>query len=704
MSLPIQPFTPHIGAHRAPFSPLLAEDGRERTKTDLITYAAQFLSASMTGGEKLFHSLSSRLSQRLPEIPKTKIDQACERHKEAFLKTMADLLASLPCNGQLVGHSQEVSQAYHQLTQRVQQPLSFNEMIPFQERMKAVLSTMSATLSSPLVFSQKLKSELVKAKAEILFLMKTSSSHFQKACTHLIQEPLFASLSDQERSHLLHQLEHDLSHEMNQERGRILLSSKEWDQRTETRFSFSILSRFKEREEHRFSSGFRAAGPAYPSQMPRNRTPDQMKLINFFFTSFHDRENSPLHLEVTATRSGTMTESNQTNNTVRHNCTIKNIEQLAYTHAQATLLRDDIPLQGAGTKEKPYLLPLTLITLLTPDFSVHLKTLLHKSPLADDGRRHLSDLLQIFDEYRKKPLVVQISGKWVQMDFRYYNLPSKNDYDERRASLFGSMLVHHTKSDLSIRENMKKLLLEATAYADSLMKDPLPLELLPLMRLLERKKELRQIISRHVMETKCPPSLEIKQEWTATNDQILDLIKRDIDDRTLTPILTKYLRGLLIQDLRDDLAELTSSQLYKDVQKMDGNRFGFGARLIMLSALLGQACHFSCNSGKDRTSLQDDELKLLMAETSLSCRLPAWFEQVGLRHHRINRKQVLEQAGNAMFNPKANIGHVAWLNLRGNRVTLPLPKSPEEQEEDRALNQAYDSIESASMITMKVEG
>ena len=69
----------------------------------------------------------------------------------------------------------------------------------------------------------------------------------------------------------------------------------------------------------------------------------------------------------------------------------------------------------------------------------------------------------------------------------------------------------------------------------------------------------------------------------------------------------------------------------------------------------------------------------------------------------MNRKNVLEQAGSSLFIPKANMGNVAWLNLRGNRPVLSAGVNLEEKQEDQELNASYDHIEAASMIIIKVE-
>ena len=682
----------------------LAQDRTERTRTDLVTYAAQFISSSLTAGEELFSKLPYLLVQS--PLAKEEIQKRCQSAKEQFILRISSLLQSLPTNARLLGIDEHQIEQYSALTQQLKQfknaPIQDRES---QDQCRRALNNLSEQisrhLSSPLIYSQKLKKELLVAKAEIISLSMRAKSLFQETLSSLLSDEQLLPVKQKEKTALLRREVDLFSIEMNRERSRILKAAKEWYERSD--FSYQIMDRRNEGSLCQFTSSFESMGPSYPSQLPRNRTQEEVTAINYFKSSFSDRADSPLHLDMEGTRSGTISESNQTQKKSRIACLRHTLEQIGQTHADLALQKmhrtPDFHLVGEGTKEKPYILPLTLVTLLTSDVLIHIKTLLHKVPQADDGRLHLNELCSLMEELADHHLKVQSGTHHFLIDFRYFNLPSKTDYDERRKSKGGRLISNHSKSEQLVQKNTRTLLREANAILARPIQ--LPERCDKIQAKIQAKTALREEMSACIFETKSLPPQELIDRWKELSDDLVATI-----DRTLVgeeELRSVCLRTSLIYDLSSDIRELALSNIYKDIDKMEQNRFGFGARLLMLSSLLSHGVHFSCNSGKDRTGLLDDEWKLLLGETSVGERLPAWFEQLHFRHHRLNRKNVLEQAGNALFNPKANIGNVAWLNLRGNKVELPEGKTEEERQEDRALHETYNRIEAASMITMKVE-
>lgn len=707
----------------------LATDGVERTRTDLITYASQFVSASLTAGEKLFQEMPGALCRQglfreMDDESFRRLVHLCEDAKERFIQCAVSTLKGLSHNAQLIGFSQPDALLYDSLMKKMEKLTKAvsqdQEAIDTCSRELTNLSQkISAKLSSSLLYSKELKLELIQSKEAILALTKEMEHHFQQICLSLIQDPFFQKVSEEKRSLFVTGLQKMFHVEMNKERSRILLSAKEWDRDLRTNFPYAVQHRLREAMVAGFTSSFRAAGPAYCSQLPRNRTPDHTTLINFFYTAFNDRAESLLHMSVESTRSGTIVESSQVDQTLRHACTLKHIQQLATTHAEHALenmrLSQGVKLEGHGTEQEPYRLPITLVTLLTPDLFLHIKTMLGKSPLADDGRAHLDELIRIYEEYQRHPLRVTVGKEATcfEIDFRYLNVPSKNDYDERRQSRFFKGAVRHAKGERVLQQSVRALLVDAGKYRTSLnlpvqLQSSAEQEVLRLIKTkMDEKETLRRKLSKIISSTGRAPDKELIQQWQKMSDALIASIDteqgRSDCSLELKNALSRCLKASLIQDLICDLQELVGSRIYQDISKMDGNRFGFVARILMLTGLMSQVGHFCCNSGKDRTGLLDDELKLLLAETSASERLPAWFEQISWRHHRLNRKNVLEQAGSSLFIPKANIGNLAWLNLRGNRPVLPKAVTAEEKQEERALDEAYNRVEAASSITMKVE-
>jgi hypothetical protein len=263
----------------------LAPDGQERTRTDLITYATQFLSSSLTAGELLFKKLSIILVEKnssLETIPK-----ACESSKEQFLMSMTEMMKNLSHNPRLIGFSTEDAILHESLTIKLQRlnresPQNEGEVESCIRELRRISEKISTSLSEPLIYSKKLKAQLIQTREEIISLSKVAARHFQESCESLLSNPLFQFLTFEERSSLLEVQKGAFQIEMNKERSRILLASKEWRRDVRTDFPYFIRDRLNEAGQGHFISSFQAAGPAYCSQLPRKRTPDRTTLINFF--------------------------------------------------------------------------------------------------------------------------------------------------------------------------------------------------------------------------------------------------------------------------------------------------------------------------------------------------------------------------------------------------------------------------------------
>ncbi|MDP1834834.1 MAG: hypothetical protein Q8K75_02800 [Chlamydiales bacterium] len=657
----------------------------DRTRNDIVQYAQQLSTAGASGLDRTAADVMQAV-EGLPDDAK----MAVFREYAQGLQDIENKMSSLDQIPQFSGVSQDVIDALK----------SDNPDVALGA--KAVLSN---ALRQPVSSDQ--KQFLGEAKHELQNLEKEYEGLCKNVVARARSEAADANLLTPELDSKLTKIEGSALAFIGNARVEMIHAREEWNTNVVTSFDVEVTNRAG--DPMVIGSTFRAAGPPYSSILPRNRVAEDTVVPNFFETSIKvpGLEKAP-----TATRSAIPVEFGLDDPQERAEATQANVKQILDHHTAALISKMDTEEMEVGSEDAPIVLKYQHLMLLTAD---KVRDIASADPSlvyrADNERLLVNESYQANqfwnDSTKDKPQLVSVVVNgvprkvWIKYDIRTFNVPSNKYQESSISNAVKRMNVQHKLTDQMNQNSLSQLKGDIDEMKPKLQAqmDAMVLpagdkeKLQSLTQMIAVKRKLRDQISDSVLNDK-PIKPELLAEWTATADTVTK--KSQTMYEQLSEDGKKYLDGLnqmeSITDVYTDLNELISKRGYMDVAMQDGNRYSIGSRILLLSSLLDQASHFGCRSGKDRTGIQDDDFKLLMAETAAEGRVPSYLEIEKWKAHQENRTQMHDQSGNAEFNPRANLGGFAWWNVGGARLT---PKEASLAEE-RTMQ--YDSKQSANAI------
>lgn len=418
------------------------------------------------------------------------------------------------------------------------------------------------------------------------------------------------------------------------------------------------------------ASLFTPAGPAKSSSCARNQPTDQAIVPNFFRTMLRlpGRENA-----LCATRSAISVEFGVNDPAERMATTIENEKKILEVHAKDALERN----AGAGmSADKPLELDYQHVMLLTPDMSRHiLHSMGQFSPKsvfrADDERLLVEENIRANEHLNGQVMEVQIGGqtRYVKFNISTFNIPSNRLHQKLTYSAKGAgrLLRRHKMTDNanlvafeSMTEKYNKVVNDKTNEVVDLVHSAPPEIGNGLIRLQRDKRRIRQqMTDQYILKGKPVPA-ELLHEYSLHADGLANLIKGLSQDDSTRGLAQAFQEYEELRDLHADLNEMIQTKAYNHAEVLDGNRYAIGSRIIALGQRLEIATHFGCRSGKDRTGLQDEDVKQLEAEIVAEGRVPSYLEAEKWDSHIENQHKMLKTSGNGIFNTIANIGIQAW--------------------------------------------
>ncbi len=694
---------------------------------------------------QLQHAIQKIQDETLNDLDTFFVRASTKARSEAA-KNFSDLLQSLPSHSSISGFTPEESQRYATLKDQVSDIENKYKTLQEAERNNAHTMTpeeksvlhdfsvleekLSQSMNTSIAISKDQKQFLDGVKKGIHDLENQSYEIAQNAFRKFISLLKSFQVPDTTIRHIENKCASFLEtipSRMHELRAEMIHARKEWNPNKLSEFTYHVAPRATELTKEKkalveVTSAYRAAGPAYSSTMPRNRTHDTTCVANFFHTisspiSQSDKELIP---SCEATRSAIPVEFTQKDRTERALCTQKHIVQIIHAHAKKQvekaleneLDRDDI-LEG----RQPVIVRQTLLTLLTPDIGRKLGGYAGIVDLADNERALLDETLDAINAIQGQNGSIEVPDPnnpehtvkiQITYDILPFNVPSNKLNDSYRSSFIGKSLVYHSRAENMIAQSLQKLanqgkqrIQEINAQLENIvdndfLQEEEKKELQGLHALLQEASHKRKELSKKIHKTgKLPDSKGIKA-WQKASDVHAAKLQELMSQQEMSPAMKEYLKLIFEKSLLDDLIEdtqnLHATGIHKGSNAHSQLRFAFSSRIILLSSLLGYGTHFCCRSGKDRTGMADDEEKLLYGEVVAEYRLPSFLEQTSWETHIANRKRVTMESGNSLFNTRANLGGVAWWTIGGCRMHFGSGEDAQE------LHRQYDTAQSASKL------
>lgn len=687
---------------------------KDYTRTDLVVYASQFVSSYMGAFDELFQTISKSAGEQLQGKPELneQLQAQFTIMRSVIIKKFAEMLREIPLNPAISGISPEESARYLELESRYDS-LSNQEKGELAQLEKKV----NDALATSIAYSKEQKKFFDSTKKAIHVLQEEAQNLSQKCLKSC------RALLEVEGSIKVPAVEHKVVERANQLRAEMIHARKEWNLKKATEFVYAIKGMPNESGEVPLvgmKSSFLAAGPAYSSAMPRNRTHTTSCVANFFKTeaAVVSDQMSPFD-PCLATRSAIPVEFSQDDARERSFCTQKHLRQIAEAHAESQVqkaLKSMPEGQLKALREGKLAIPIKVnySTLLSPDVGRQVLGMMNRMPLADNERVLLDETLAAADLVNKQTGHILIDdpenpGKKIEVkigyDIRIMNFPGNKLYDTYKMLPGISRLVRHSRAEEETNQSINLMLGDAqvaqkkliaiitTEIANIPENEQAQVKLL--QSLVEASTTSRMQLSNYVRANKKMPSSSALQEWQMQADKRAKLLKGICEGNgsdELKALASSVLKHTLLQDLAADIQDLQVSGLYDNPELFGGNRYALNSRILMLSSLVGVGTHFGCRSGKDRTGLLDDQLKLLYGVTATSYRLISFVEEHTHPNYVANRLTVVESAGNASFNTKANLGGVPWWTIGGCRLDVGT------SEEEKRLSKAFDEKQSASKL------
>ncbi|MDF2549809.1 MAG: hypothetical protein K0S07_876 [Chlamydiales bacterium] len=448
---------------------------------------------------------------------------------------------------------------------------------------------------------------------------------------------------------------------------------------------------------------------AYSSALPRNRHSSETAPANFHWTEMRaGKEEQGTNWK--SSRSATPVEFGIANKEERKKSTEANLRQILAVHAREKYakLAGNSPL--GSDPDHPITVPVQLLQLMTVDLPRHVLSTASNGmlmKLSEDERVLYAETSAAAEAIKDKLIEVPLedgSKIFVKYDLLNFNVPS-NRYQD---SLTNHPLLKPLATSALMERNNQKALQELKAkmkvrcseiQTDFVAKynqlaDPLEKAALDQLR--------RDVGEKRLARKELSNQSTSLQSWQSLADELamnmrLGLSKGQItlsgQEIHLSDEGKELLKNLWQQDLIEDcyleVEEMFNQKVYENLALAGQSRFALGSRLLYLGHLLEFGQNFNCRSGKDRTGLQDAEVKLFMAECSLAGRIISFHEAEGRENHQKNRVEAHHQTGNHSYNPKANVGFDYW-NVKGSKLMV----------EDAELQKAYPKLSGAvSLLT-----
>ena len=451
-------------------------------------------------------------------------------------------------------------------------------------------------------------------------------------------------------------------------------------------------------------SSFRAMGPGYSSQAPRNRTAATAYVPNYFETRMFmedkgDGSGSNLEsvLGLSATRSAITNEFSQPDATVRKQTNAKLVRQIVQGHARRKLTKMNWEqLQIARDPESPVVLKSQTVNLLTPDrlrsFASESESFrnlagkLHQglsgSP-ADDERTLAMENLEAYKALDGRTVGVDVESSkgekmtvYVKYDLRYFNIPNNVMYEKvpKFLTMSEELKAEKDNSWKQLEGDVRKQHDQLRFQFDNQLKNVKPEEKEWLERAQGVRRELvasrERIMLKTIDDESTSSTSKDFRRWQVRADNLATYILDMRKNPELSPQMARAL-DLLEADakllmLYLDTRELYLSGMSSDVQNMDNNRSALATRVIALGMIVDDVdVHFGCRSGKDRTGLVDIEVKLLLTTSVLTGRISSYREQERVSRMTDWREQMTLESGNVDELIKANMGARIGINTGG---------------------------------------
>ncbi len=490
---------------------------------------------------------------------------------------------------------------------------------------------------------------------------------------------------------------------------------------------------------------FRALGPGYSSQAPRNRTLDNAFVPNFFDTSIviDDKGDGSLAdllalLDLSASRSAITNEFSQQDKGVRIAVNHKLVLQVLTGHAGKKLSKMTWEeMQRAASSGDPIVLTSQTVNLLTPD---RLRTMavesmafrdvagkihhgLSGSP-ADDERTLALENLEVYRKFNGQTIMLEVvntAGEKlhvpIKFDLRYFNIPNNVMHEK-----MPEFLTFSEELQAENNESWKKLEGDSRQQLDKLraqfvegVKD-LPLaEQAKLLEVwdaqVEKTRSREKVMLKTIRSGSLSKTSKAFKEWQQEADELSNMIRDLKNNPDISLEMKKQLAIIeaysMVADLYLDTRELYLSGMSGDLSKMDNNRSALATRMIALGMILEDVeVHFGCRSGKDRTGLVDIELKLLFATAMLIGRMPSYREQERLPYMTAWRETMTMESGNVDAIVKANMGARMGINTGGSASRpLEVAEAGKKMQHDEftQASQAFAGAASRPMTDRQVE-
>lgn len=692
---------------------------KEYTRSDLVVYGSQFISGYMGAFDELFQQLMLSVDKQLENDPKKReeLQEQLKITRTTILKRFAMMLKEIPLNPAISGISHEESFRYLELQARLEKegeiPLTYQERQEFALLEKKINEALATTIA----FSKEQKKFFKGTKEAIHSLQEEAQKLAQKSlksCRELVEveagvkvpafEAQVIALANSLRAEMIH-------------------ARKEWNPKKPTEFDYvmkGVPNDLGEVSVVGIKSSFVAAGPAYSSTMPRNRTHTMTSVANFFKTTASVASGDISFLQpIVATRSATPVEFAQDDKRERAFCTQKHLRQIAEANAEMQIqaaFKNMTPEQRQAVRDGKLSIPVRVnyAALLSPDMGRQLLGMMNKIPLADNERVLLDETLEAANLVNKQSGEVFLSDPdnpnekmrvKIGYSIRVMNFPGNKLHDAYKALPGISLLVKHSKAEEETNASIAELLKDSKKERTRLLADienglkgltaEEQQEIHAIRELQLSANRARLELSKQLKSQKTVPTGAKLREWQTREDSHA-LLLRKIASENRPESIQKVAKSMVtlafLEGLEADIQDLQASGLHDRPEALGGNRYALNSRIVLLSSLLGQGTHFGCRSGKDRTGLLDDQVKLLFGMSAASYRLISFMEEHTHPNYVANRLTVVEEAGNALFNTKANLGGVPWWTIGGCRLDVGT------SEEAVRLRQALDEKQSASKL------
>lgn len=499
------------------------------------------------------------------------------------------------------------------------------------------------------------------------------------------------------------------------ERFAIINSQPEWDPREGVSREMVFKNAKTDKTVGAISS-FKAMGPSFSSQAPRNRTEKNAFTPNYFETDIYIVGGKDTHAQqLSATRSAVTNEFSQPNDQIRKAVNRKLVKQVLNGHVRRKLSNmswDE--LEGAKNQENPITVKSQTVNLLTPDM---LRTLAKEHTIvkeiggridhalsgstADDERTLAHENWEVYESLKDEIMPIEVQNGdgdkmtvYVKLDLRYFNIPNNVMYEKMPKIFSASSKLLNTNNEswkLLEGDTQKQINSLEEAYSHAYEEfTPTERELLDKVDAVLKAKtesrtnamnkklskiDIKGVLSKGRSERK----IDWMKEWQTEAGIFTNKIQKIRDEENLTPEMKNALELLELRsnlnDLYLDTKELYESGLSVDLNNMDNNRSSLATRVIALGMLLDDVdVHFGCRSGKDRTGLVDIEVKLLFTMAKLIGRIPSYQEQEKMRETTDWREMMTLQSGNVDALVKANMGACIGINTAG-AASNPLDNS-----------------------------